>query len=81
MVMMRYMALMSTFVMLVATSCLEPDVFSKLPAWRSSGAFYGMLALNCGFAFISNLSNFFVTKYTSPLTIQVLAFRHILGTF
>lgn len=67
----RYMALLSTFIMLVATGFLEPDVLSVLPPWRGSGAFYGMFALNCCFAFSSNLGNFLVTKYTSPLTIQV----------
>lgn len=67
----RYMALLSTFIMLVATGFLEPDVFSVLPPWRESGSFYGMLVLNCCFAFTSNLGNFLVTKYTSPLTIQV----------
>ena len=71
MVMLRYMALLSTFIMALATAFLEPDVLSLLPPWRESGAFYGWLVLNCCFAFVSNLSNFLVTKYTSPLTIQV----------
>ena len=78
--MLRYMALMSTFIMLVATVFLEPNVLSVLPPWRESGVFYSWLALNCCFAFVSNLSNFLVTKYTSPLTIQVrLTFRPRVG--
>jgi len=74
MIMLRYMALMSTCLMLIATVVLEPNVLSMLPAWRGPQAdqqFYCWLALNCCFAFTSNLSNFLVTKYTSPLTLQV----------
>jgi hypothetical protein len=70
----RYMALFATCTLALATVWLEGDVLRTLPALSEPHArgFYVGLALNCFCAFASNLTNFLVTKYTSPLTLQVL---------
>jgi hypothetical protein len=39
---------------------------------KSSRTFGFILVSNCSIAFLVNLSNFMVTKCTSPLTLQVL---------
>ncbi len=69
-VVLRYMAVMASVLLLVATAALERDVLSALPPWAASRGFYSWLAVNCSFAFATNLSNFVVIKLTSPLTMQ-----------
>ena len=72
-VMLRYMAVMASGMLLLATVALERDVLAALPPWQGPDAdfaFYAWLTINCGFAFATNLFNFVVVKYTSPLTMQ-----------
>ncbi len=58
--------------MLVAV--LEPDVGSSLPSLNDEHClrFYAILGANGALAFLVNLTNFLVTRYTSALTLQVL---------
>ena len=68
----HYMAPISLVVLLPATLYLEPDVFQQVSQKRSDVFFVMFLALNASLAYFVNLLNFLVTKYTSPLTLQVL---------
>ena len=52
---------------------MEPDAFAAfLENSLESPSFFFILAMNCLLAFSVNLTNFLVTKCTSPLTLQVL---------
>jgi multidrug transporter EmrE-like cation transporter len=52
---------------------MEPDAFNSFAEnCAESPQFFFILALNCLLAFSVNLTNFLVTKCTSPLTLQVL---------
>ena len=62
----------------LACSVMEPNAFevmlAKMMTSQSTNvvSFKVALFLNCTLAFVVNLSNFMVTKCTSPLTLQVL---------
>ena len=52
---------------------MEPDAWGVfLENCAESPHFFFILVLNCVLAFSVNLTNFLVTKCTSPLTLQVL---------
>ena len=60
-------------VLVAATSAMEPEAFGVfLENCAESPHFFFVLGLNCVLAFSVNLTNFLVTKCTSPLTLQVL---------
>jgi len=60
-------------VLFTATHLMEPDAFAVFREnCAESPSFFFILTLNCLLAFSVNLTNFLVTKCTSPLTLQVL---------
>ncbi|KAG9454756.1 hypothetical protein H6P81_007660 [Aristolochia fimbriata] len=68
-----YMSPISVLVLLPATFMMEPsalDVVISLGA--KSKSMWPLLLVNSVMAYSANLSNFLVTKHTSPLTLQVL---------
>ena len=68
-----YMSPISLLLLSAAVIFLEPDAFEALFSHGTeSNNFYFFLAINCILAFCVNLTNFLVTKCTSPLTLQVL---------
>jgi drug/metabolite transporter (DMT)-like permease len=57
----------------LACSVMEPNAFEVMSSQSTKVvSFKVALFLNCTLAFVVNLSNFMVTKCTSPLTLQVL---------
>ena len=52
---------------------MEPDITDSIPPYGSPtfGPFAAIMLLNGLLSFLVNLSNFLVTNYTSPLTLQV----------
>jgi drug/metabolite transporter (DMT)-like permease len=68
-----FMSPVALLVLLTATQVMEPDAFAAfLENCAESPSFFFILAMNCLLAFSVNLTNFLVTKCTSPLTLQVL---------
>jgi drug/metabolite transporter (DMT)-like permease len=68
-----FMSPVALLVLLTATQVMEPDAFAAfLENCAESPSFFFILATNCLLAFSVNLTNFLVTKCTSPLTLQVL---------
>lgn len=68
-----YMAPMACVALIPATMWYEPDALSVARKIGSvSGYFWVMLILNSCAAYLANLTNFLVTRYTSALTLQVL---------
>tara|TARA_B110000459_G_C16561651_1_gene471872 strand:- start:199 stop:1173 length:975 start_codon:yes stop_codon:yes gene_type:complete len=68
-----FMSPVALIVLLTATTIMEPDAFPVfLENCTQSPIFFFILTLNCVLAFSVNLTNFLVTKCTSPLTLQVL---------
>ena len=68
-----YMSPVALGVLVAATSAMEPEAFGVfLENCAESPHFFFVLGLNCVLAFSVNLTNFLVTKCTSPLTLQVL---------
>jgi drug/metabolite transporter (DMT)-like permease len=68
-----YMSPVALGVLVAATSAMEPEAFGFfLENCAESPHFFFVLGLNCVLAFSVNLTNFLVTKCTSPLTLQVL---------
>ncbi|KAM0905221.1 hypothetical protein ACQ4PT_017506 [Festuca glaucescens] len=69
----RYMAPVAVVLLVPATLIMEPDALSAAAALaRADASFIWMLLLNSSLAYLVNLTNFLVTKHTSPLTLQVL---------
>ncbi|XP_051226550.1 probable sugar phosphate/phosphate translocator At3g11320 [Lolium perenne] len=69
----RYMAPVAVVLLVPATLIMEPDALSAAAALaRADPSFVWMLLLNSSLAYLVNLTNFLVTKHTSPLTLQVL---------
>lgn len=57
--------------LLPATALLEPTAFSRAAAMAAAKpGFVWWLAVNSAMAYAVNLTNFLVTKFTSPLTLQ-----------
>jgi len=68
-----YMSPVALFVLVASANIMEPDAFGVFyQNSLDSPQFFFTLMLNCVLAFSVNLTNFLVTKCTSPLTLQVL---------
>lgn len=78
-----YMAPMAALMLFPATIVMETEAFSQVMELASSSTYFiVLLLLNAMFAFLVNLYNFLVTKYTSALTLQVLGnAKGVLATF
>ncbi|KAE8815658.1 putative sugar phosphate/phosphate translocator [Hordeum vulgare] len=69
----RYMAPVAVVLLVPATLMMEPDALGAAAALaREDPSFVWMLIGNSSLAYLVNLTNFLVTKHTSPLTLQVL---------
>lgn len=68
-----YMSPIAVLVLLPAALIMEPNVLDATISLGKEHKFMWMLLLvNSAMAYSANLSNFLVTKHTSPLTLQVL---------
>ncbi|KAJ9695901.1 hypothetical protein PVL29_011060 [Vitis rotundifolia] len=68
-----YMSPIAVLVLLPAALIMEPNVLDVTISLGKEHKFMWMLLLvNSAMAYSANLSNFLVTKHTSPLTLQVL---------
>ena len=64
---------MALLVLVVATAVMEPAAAGVfVENCTDNPLFFWAVLLNCVIAFSVNLTNFLVTKCTSPLTLQVL---------
>ena len=69
---MLYMAPIAVLVLLPASLIMEPKVIDvTLDLGREHKFMWLLLLVNSVMAYSANLSNFLVTKHTSPLTLQV----------
>ncbi|KAM3406633.1 hypothetical protein ACQJBY_000606 [Aegilops geniculata] len=69
----RYMAPVAVVLLVPATLMMEPDALGAAAALaREDPSFVWLLLGNSSLAYLVNLTNFLVTKHTSPLTLQVL---------
>ncbi|KAG8067003.1 hypothetical protein GUJ93_ZPchr0005g16300 [Zizania palustris] len=69
----RYMAPAAVILLIPATLIMERDVLSMVAMLaREDPSFIWILLCNSSLAYFVNLTNFLVTKHTSPLTLQVL---------
>lgn len=69
----QYMAPVAVVLLVPATLMMEPDALGAAAALaRDDPSFVWMLIGNSSLAYLVNLTNFLVTKHTSPLTLQVL---------
>uniref|UniRef100_A0A0D9WC72 Sugar phosphate transporter domain-containing protein n=1 Tax=Leersia perrieri TaxID=77586 RepID=A0A0D9WC72_9ORYZ len=69
----RYMAPVAVILLIPATLIMERDALSMVTALaREDPSFIWILICNSSLAYFVNLTNFLVTKHTSPLTLQVL---------
>jgi len=77
-----YMSPIAVLVLLPAALVMEPNVLDvTLELGRKHKYMWLLLLLNSTMAYSANLTNFLVTKHTSPLTLQVwncLAFSYVL---
>ncbi|KAL5546375.1 hypothetical protein UlMin_006062 [Ulmus minor] len=68
-----YMSPIAVLVLLPASLLMEPNVFDvTMELGREHRFMWLLLLVNSTLAYGANLSNFLVTKHTSPLTLQVL---------
>ncbi|XP_037483475.1 probable sugar phosphate/phosphate translocator At3g11320 [Triticum urartu] len=68
-----YMAPVAVVLLVPATLMMEPDALGAAAALaREDPSFVWLLLGNSSLAYLVNLTNFLVTKHTSPLTLQVL---------
>ena len=69
----KHMTPIAAAALLLLVMLIEPDVRDAIPARESVDfvPFCVLLLLNGLLSFAVNLSNFLVTHYTSPLTLQV----------
>ncbi len=69
----RHMTPIAAVALLLLVMVIEPDVRDAIPARQSPEfiPFCTLLLLSGLLSFAVNLSNFLVTHYTSPLTLQV----------
>ena len=76
-----YMSPIAVLVLLPAALIMEPNVLDvTLELGRKHKYMWLLLLLNSTMAYSANLTNFLVTKHTSPLTLQVwncLAFSYV----
>ncbi|KAL6624325.1 hypothetical protein ACP70R_031646 [Stipagrostis hirtigluma subsp. patula] len=69
----RYMAPVAVLLLVPATLIMERDALGVVAALaREDPSFIWILLCNSSLAYFVNLTNFLVTKHTSPLTLQVL---------
>ncbi|GJM94440.1 hypothetical protein PR202_ga11082 [Eleusine coracana subsp. coracana] len=69
----RYMAPVAIVLLVPATLVMERDAFGVVATLaREDPSFIWILVCNSSLAYFVNLTNFLVTKHTSPLTLQVL---------
>lgn len=69
----RYMAPVAVLLLVPATLAMERDAFGVVAGLaREDPSFLWLLLCNSCLAYFVNLTNFLVTKHTSPLTLQVL---------
>lgn len=69
----RYMAPVAVVLLVPATLVMEPNAVGAAVALaQEDPSFLWMLLFNSSLAYLVNLTNFLVTKHTSPLTLQVL---------
>ncbi|KAI5020624.1 hypothetical protein ZWY2020_045512 [Hordeum vulgare] len=70
----QYMAPVAVVLLVPATLMMEPDALgAAVELAREDPSFVWMLIGNSSLAYLLvNLTNFLVTKHTSPLTLQVL---------
>lgn len=67
-----YMSPIAVLFLLPVTLVMEPNVIDVVVSLGRSNMFMWLLLLvNSAMAYSVNLSNFLVTKHTSPLTLQV----------
>ena len=71
----KHMTPIAAIVLMVMVAILEPDITDSIPRYGSPHftPFAVLMLINGLLSFLVNLSNFLVTNYTSPLTLQVLA--------
>jgi drug/metabolite transporter (DMT)-like permease len=68
-----FMSPIALAILSISSLVIEPLAFETMISnCKSSRTFGFILVSNCSIAFLVNLSNFMVTKCTSPLTLQVL---------
>lgn len=69
----KHMTPIAAIVLMVMVVFLEPDITDSIPRYDSPAfaSFASIMLLNGLLSFLVNLSNFLVTNYTSPLTLQV----------
>jgi len=69
----RYMAPVAVILLVPATLIMEREAFGVVVTLaREDPNFIWILLCNSSMAYFVNLTNFLVTKHTSPLTLQVL---------
>lgn len=70
----RYMTPIASAALMLLVAVMEPDIADSLPHVGDEHwvRFYVILSANGALAFLVNLTNFLVTRYTSALTLQVL---------
>lgn len=78
----RYMAPVAIILLVPATLIMEREAFGVVATLaREDPNFIWILLCNSSMAYFVNLTNFLVTKHTSPLTLQVIqpySFLHCL---
>lgn len=68
-----YMAPVAVVLLIPATFIMERNVLTMVTALaREDPSFIWILLCNSSLAYFVNLTNFLVTKHTSPLTLQVI---------
>ena len=77
----KHMTPIAAAALLLLVMLIEPDVRDAIPARESPDfvPFCVLLLLNGLLSFAVNLSNFLVTQYTSPLTLQVRVLHRCTG--
>lgn len=75
----RYMAPVAVMLLVPATLVMERDALAVVAALaRDDPSFVWILVCNSSLAYFVNLTNFLVTKHTSPLTLQVIHLHPLL---
>uniref|UniRef100_A0A8I6XSR3 Uncharacterized protein n=1 Tax=Hordeum vulgare subsp. vulgare TaxID=112509 RepID=A0A8I6XSR3_HORVV len=73
----QYMAPVAVVLLVPATLMMEPDALgAAVELAREDPSFVWMLIGKSSLAYLLNLTNFLVTKHTSPLTLQVRPANH-----
>ena len=69
----KHMTPIAAVVLMLMVMVMEPDITDSIPRYGSPSfpSFAAIMLLNGFLSFLVNLSNFLVTNFTSPLTLQV----------